>query len=88
MEFGSFRKILGWQISVALDDMKNSKHLRIILIKLLIIICDIYIAPNSARSCCNALYNIIYNIIIPDSDPFPPNTYLNSQGRIQGMLPL
>ena len=47
-----------------------------------IIICDIYIAPSSARSCSKALYNIIYNIIIPDSDLFPPSTYLNSQGSI------
>ena len=49
--------------------------------------CDIYIAPFSARSCSNALYNIIYNIIMPDS-LFPPCTYLNSQGSIQCMLPL
>jgi len=31
-----------------------------------IIICDIHIAPYSARSCPGALFNIIYNIIIPD----------------------
>ena len=30
-------------------------------------LCDIYIAPYSARSCSKVLYNIIYNIIIPDS---------------------
>ena len=28
------------------------------------------------------------SIIIPDSDLFPPNTHLNSQGSIQRMLPL
>jgi len=33
---------------------------------LIIIICDIYIVHYSARSCSKALYNIIYNIIIPD----------------------
>ena len=46
------------------------------------IICYIYLAPYSARSCSNALYNITYNIIIPYSDLFPPSTYLNSQGSI------
>ena len=44
-----------------------------------IIICDIYIVPYSARSCSKALYNIIHNLIIPDSDLFPPSTNLNSQ---------
>jgi len=29
---------------------------------------NIYIAPSSARSCSKGLYNIIYNIISPDSD--------------------
>ena len=43
--------------------------------------------PYLARSCSKALYNIIYNIIIPDSDLFAPSTYLNSQGSIQRMLP-
>ena len=52
-----------------------------------IIICDIYIAPYSAKSCSKALYNIIYNIIILDSDLFTPSTHLNSQGSIQRMLP-
>ena len=46
----------------------------------IIIICDVYIVPYSARSCSKALYNIIHNIIIPDSDPFPPSMYLNSKG--------
>jgi len=54
----------------------------------IIIICDIYIAPYSARSCFKTLYNIIYNIIIPDSDLFPLSTYLNFQRSIQCMLPL
>jgi len=49
-----------------------------------IIICDIYIAPYSVRSCSKAFYNII----IPDSDLFPPSTHLNSQVSIQRMLPL
>ena len=53
-----------------------------------IIICDIYIAPFSARSCSRALYGIIYNIIMPNSDRFPSSTYLNSQRSIQRMLPL
>ena len=35
---------------------------------IIIIICDIYIAPYSARSCSKALYNMIYNNIIHDSD--------------------
>ena len=48
----------------------------------IIIICDIYKGSYSARSCSKALYNIIYNIIIPDSDLFPPSRYLNSQGSI------
>ena len=51
---------------------------------IIIIICDIYIVSYSARSCSKALYNII----IPDSDLFPPSTYLNSQGSIQCMRPL
>jgi len=39
----------------------------------IIIICDIYIARYSGRSCSKALYKIIYNIIIPDSAAvFPP----------------
>ena len=52
-----------------------------ITLRLIIIIYDIYIAPYSGRSCFNALYNTI----IPDSDLFPPSTYLNSKGC---MLPL
>ena len=42
-----------------------------------IIICDIYIASYSARSCSKAIYNIIYNIIIPDSDLFPPTQHIS-----------
>ena len=42
-----------------------------------------YIPPYSARSYSKVLYNIMYNIIIPESDLFPPNTYFNSQGSIQ-----
>ena len=55
---------------------------------IIIITCNIYIAPYSARSCSKAPYNIIYNIIIPDSNLFPPSTYLKSQGGIQPMLQL
>jgi len=44
----------------------------IIIIIIIIIICDIFIAPYSARSFSKALYNSIYNIIIPDSDCFHP----------------
>ena len=45
---------------------------------IIIIICDIYIAPYSARSCSKALYNIIYNIIIiPDSDLVPPTQHIS-----------
>ena len=51
---------------------------------IIIIMCDIYIAPYLARSCSKMLYNII----IPDSDLFPPSTHLNSQGSIRRMLPL
>jgi len=38
----------------------------------IIIICDIYIAPYSARSCPRALYNIIYNVIILIQTCFHP----------------
>jgi hypothetical protein len=47
----------------------------------IIIICDIYIARYSGRSCSKALYKIIYNIIIPDSAAVFPL-------RIQRVLPL
>ena len=57
-----------------------------IYIYIYIYVCDIYIAPYSARSCFKALYNIIYNIIIPDSDLLLPSRYLNSHGRIQRMF--
>jgi hypothetical protein len=43
---------------------------------IIIIISDIYIAPYSARSCSKVLYNIIYSIIIIDSDPFPHTNIL------------
>ena len=69
-----------------IQNSQSSAQTRIICI--IIITFDIYIAPYSARSCSKALYNIIYNIIIPDSDLFPPSTHLNSQGSIQCMLPL
>ena len=60
--------------------LQVSEHTHIIII----IICDIYISSYSARSCSKALYNII----ITDSDLFPPSTYLNSQVSIERMLPL
>ena len=44
-------------------------------------------APHSARSCSKMFYNIIYNIIIPDSDLFSPSTYLNSQESITTLVP-
>ena len=53
-------------------------------IVIIIIICGIYIVPYSARSWSK----VLYNIIIPDSNLFPPSTYLNSQGSIQCILPL
>jgi len=37
---------------------------------IILIICDIYISPYSARS----WFKELYNIIIPDSDLFPPST--------------
>ena len=51
-----------------------------------LITCDIYVAPYSARSYSKALYNIIYNIIIPDSDLFPSSTYLNSSLTLFGLI--
>ena len=44
----------------------------------------VYIAPEPGKPCSE----VLYSIIIPDSDLFPPSTHLNSQGSIQCMLPL
>ena len=69
------------------DCRSNSQYGSGICYNIIIIICDIYIAPYSARSYSKALYKIIYNIIIPGSDLFPPSWNLNSQGSIQRAEP-
>ena len=54
-------------------------------LKIIMIICDIYIALIQLDTCCS---KALYSIIIPDSDLFPPSTNLNSKGSIHCMLPL